>query len=348
LVVFLSILFILYVPLLSRFLFAADGKYCLTGGHDRTVRLWNPARLDPAFPPAVTMGNNSFSRGNDPDDVDAAVPVEGLPRALPIQTYADGLTHPVTAIAVDEGSTTLLSACDKTLCVTDVVTQQVKRRLQGHAGQINAVAISDHSETYLTASYDATVRIWDGRSRSHEPIQILKQAKDSVTNVHVVQDDSGSALIRTASVDGNVRTYDLRMGVIRSDDCGSSITSMAPTHDGECLAVSCLDGTIRLLGLDSGELVNTYDSHHVAGQYGLECCVTSDDQTIVSGSEDGNVVLYDLVRATRSQSLQGHTRPTCSVAAHPLREFSSVVITASFDGNAIVWANNADYMKWQD
>jgi mitogen-activated protein kinase organizer 1 len=323
-------------------LYSADGKYCLTGGHDRTVRLWNPARLDPAFPPAVT-GN--FIRGNDPDP--NAVPVEALPRALPIQTYADGLTHPVTAVAVDKESTTLLAASDKTLVVTDVVTQQVKRRFQGHVGCINAVAISEKSETYLSASYDATVRIWDGRSRSYEPIQILKQAKDSVTNVHVVQDD-GLALIRTGAVDGIVRTYDLRMGLIRCDDCGSSITSMAPTHDGECLVVSCLDGTIRLLGLDSGELLNTYDSHHVAGQYGLECCVTSDDQTIVSGSEDGRVVLYDLVRATRIQSLEGHTRPTCSVAAHPQREFSSVVITASFDGNAIVWANNADYMKWQD
>jgi mitogen-activated protein kinase organizer 1 len=345
--VFAALLFVLEVGapfspfwLSYRSLYLADGNYCLTGGHDRTVRLWNPARLDPVFPPAVT-GN--FVRGNDPD----AVPVESLPRALPIQTYADGLTHPVTAVAVDKESTTLLAASDKTLVVTDVVTQQVKRRFQGHDGCINAVAISDKSETYLSASYDATVRIWDGRSRSYEPIQILKEAKDSVTNVHVVQDD-GLALIRTGAVDGIVRTYDLRMGLIRCDDVGSSITSMAPTHDGECLVVSCLDGTIRLLGLESGELLNTYDSHHVAGQYGLECCVTSDDQTIVSGSEDGRVVLYDLVRATRVQSLEGHTRPTCSVAAHPLREFSSVVITASFDGNAIVWANNADYMKWQD
>lgn len=314
----------------------ADGKYCLTGGHDRTVRLWNPLRLDPAFPPVGALGA-------DPSDT----PVASLPRALPIQTYGDGLTHPVTAVAIDNESTTLLAASDQTLVVTDVVTQQVKRRFQGHVGRINAVAVSDKSETYVSASYDATVRIWDGRSRSHEPIQVLKDAKDSVTSVHVVQND-GLALIRTAAVDGMVRTYDLRKGVIRCDDCKSSITSMAPTHDGECLAVSCLDGTIRLIELDSGELLNTYDSHHAAGQYGLECCITSDDATIVSGSENGSVVLYDLVRANRVQSLQGHTKPACSVAAHPKREHSSVVITTSFDGNAVVWANDADYMRWQE
>lgn len=28
--------------------FTADGKYCITGANDRTVRLWNPTRIDPA------------------------------------------------------------------------------------------------------------------------------------------------------------------------------------------------------------------------------------------------------------------------------------------------------------
>jgi mitogen-activated protein kinase organizer 1 len=320
------------------FSLAADGKYCLTGGHDRTVRLWNPSRLDPAYPPVDLPPHPS-----DPD----TIPIDALPRALPIQTYGDGFTHPVTAVAIDKESTSLLAASDQTLVVTDVVTKQVKRRFQGHVGRINAVAVSEKCETYVSASYDATVRIWDGRSRSYEPVQIFKEAKDSVTSVHIVQDD-GLAFIRTAAVDGSVRTYDLRMGEIRCDNFGSSITSMAPTHDGECLAVSCLDGTIRLMELKSGELLNTYDSHHAAGQYGLECCLTSDDAAIISGSEDGRVVLYDLVRATRVQALQGHTRATCSIAAHPKRECSSVVISASFDGSAVVWANDADFMQWQD
>lgn len=273
--------------------------------------------------------------------------MESLPRALPIQTYTDGITHPVSAVAVDDASTTLALASDKTLVVADVVSKQVKRRLQGHFGRINAVSVSQSAETYLTASYDATVRIWDGRSKSFEPIQILKEAKDSVTDIHVVQDDT-QALIRTSSVDGVVRTYDLRKGMVRCDDFASPVTGMAPTYDGRCLVVSCLDGTIRLVELDSGELLNTYHGHHIAGQYGLQCCVTSDDATIVSGSEDGRAVLYDLVRATNVQSLMGHAKPVCSVAAHPQRDQCSAVITASYDGTAVVWANDEDFMRWQD
>lgn len=336
----------------------------MTGGYDRTVRLWNPARLDPAYPPPPTAAkvgpvSNSLS-SVDPfhhhNHSASAVPLESLPRALCIQTYTDGLTHPVSAVAVSDESTDasssaiLVAASDRTLVVMDLVTQRSLRRLSGHYGRINAVAIGPGRETYLSASYDATVRIWDGRSRSTEPIQLLAEAKDSVTDIHLAQQDNDNlqrpTMIRTSSVDGVVRSYDLRKGLVTCDDHHSPITGMAPTHDGKCLAVSCLDGSIRLMELETGELLNTYLDHHVAGQYGLNCGVTANDTTIVSASEDGSAVLYDLVRATCVQSLRGHTKAVCSVAAHPLEP--SVLVTASYDASAVVWAKDYHYVRWQE
>jgi mitogen-activated protein kinase organizer 1 len=306
----------------------------LTGGHDRTVRLWNPFRLDPGY---------VFTRDEDYE----------LPPALPIQTYTAGYTHPISAVLAVESNTSqiLLAASDKTLVVSDLVTNQLKRRLQGHAGRINALAAADKGEAFLSASYDGTVSIWDGRSRDNKPIQVLREAKDSVTDLHIVQTETeGGAsaamgMIRTASVDGSVRSYDLRKGLLKCDDCGSAITSMAQTHDGQCLAISCLDGTIRLMQTDSGELLNTYSGFHKAGQYSLDVAILADDATIVSGSEDGACIFYDLVRADRVQALEGPTRPTCSIASHP-RE-SSVLVTASYDGNTIVWSNDSTPWKRQ-
>jgi mitogen-activated protein kinase organizer 1 len=352
-------------------MYTANGKYCFTGGTDRTVRLWNPLRLDPAHPPTPAYGSNDPNHDND-DSSSNAIPIASLPQALPIQTYDNGFTHEITAMAVpssssaDDGDTTtttiLLSASDKTLVLHDVVTGQCLRRsTQAAEGRINAVAVSGiNSQVFLSASYDATVRLWDARARhSHRPLQVLKEATDSVTALHVQHEpqQQGSAIIRTASVDGVVRSYDLRKGLVYCDDVGSAITGMTQTRDNQCLAVNCLDGIIRLLDLSSSSssegpnsseslLLNTFEGHHVAGQYGLDCCVTANDATIVSGSEDGRAVLYDLVRGTHVQSLIGHTRPTCCIAPHPKE--ASVMVTASFDGNAIVWANNADFMRWQD
>lgn len=313
-----------------------DGRHCLTGGHDRAVKLWNPFRYDPA-------AQKTSKKSHD-------LP----PPALPIQTYTSGYTHPITAVLAAESRTAsqvLLAASDKTLVSSDLVTQQLKRRFQGHSGTINAIAAARNAEAYITASYDGSVCIWDGRSSDYKPIQVLKEATDSVTDVHIEQSDNDSpnhfpsALIRTASVDGVVRTYDLRRGQLQCDDCGSGITSMALTKDSQCLAVSCLDGTIRLLQVDTGELLNTF-AKHKAGNYGLDVVILGDDATVMSASEDGTCVLYDLVQAKPVQELEvSSKRPTCSIAANP--KWSSVVITASYDETTTVWSHDSSQFYWE-
>lgn len=316
--------------------FSKDGKYCLTGSYDRTVRLWNPLRLDPAHPP----GANTTAHNN------ADIPIEDLPQSLPIQVYHDGISHPVTAVAVDDASTTLVAASEKTVVIHDVVTGQCKRRLQGHTGRINAVAINYDAQVYLSASYDASVRLWDGRSsRSYEPIQMFKQAKDSVTAVHTVQTDD-LTLIRTASVDGIVRTYDLRKGMLQCDDVGNPITGLCATSDQRGLVVNCLDGALRLIDVNQGKLVQHYTNGHVAGQYGLDCAVSADMDFVATGSEDGSAVFYDVTKGRVCQVLEGQRQPTCSVALHPNEDLASVAITASFDGTAVVWGNDGGLMQW--
>jgi len=48
---------------------------------------------------------------------------------------------------------------------------------------------SPDSSVILSGSYDATVRCWDCRSRSLEPIQIMDDAKDSVTSIQVSNEE---------------------------------------------------------------------------------------------------------------------------------------------------------------
>jgi len=353
--------------------FTSDGKWCLTGGLDRTVKLWNPFRVDPQYIAAAAAKPSRSIRKTGLREKEE-IAFQGLPPALNIETYSGGVTHDISALAVtttpsmsssSSSSQTLLTASNKALVVTDLVSNQVKRRLgqNHHTGRINAVAATTQygGEAYATASYDATVAIWDGRSRGTKPLQVLKDANDSVTSVHIRQQtsDAGTysssssskdysnniAIIRTASVDGVVRTYDLRKGLLKCDNFGSPVTSMAHTKDGNCLAVSCLDGTISLMELETGELLNTYNSHHTAGQYGLDVDVLADDSTIVTGSENGACALYDLVRANMVHILDGPARrPTCTVVAHPKQ--SSVVVAASYDNSTVVWSH--DDLPWQE
>ena len=76
-----------------------------------------------------------------------------------------------------------------------------------------------------TGSFDATVRLWDCKSQSTKPIQVLEEAKDSISTLQVVGHE-----ISTGSVDGRVRVYDLRMGMLHVDVIGGP-SSNSPRFD---------------------------------------------------------------------------------------------------------------------
>lgn len=60
------------------------------------------------------------------------------------------------------------------------------------------------------------------------------------------------------SVDCNVRRYDIRIGKMMADHIGQPVTSVTLSKDGQCILVSSLDNTIRLLDKETGELLNEY------------------------------------------------------------------------------------------
>jgi mitogen-activated protein kinase organizer 1 len=269
-----------------------------------------------------------------------------------------------------------LIGSDKTAVLIDCITKKVLRQFHNHTAVINSVSmfmLNGIDQVYATASYDATVCLWDARSsNTYRPIQVLKDAKDSVTAVDICSSSNeDDALIRTASVDGIVRTYDIRKGILQCDNYGSPVVSMARSKNNtpSYFSASCLDGTIRVTNetKDWNRNVVTGSATlstkpiicrdgHVAGRYALECCFLANGTYLLTGSENGSAVLYDVTAdrkkivgtkdelstcatiAPKIREYIGHTAPTCAVAAHPNN--NGVIITASYDGNCIVWANH--------
>lgn len=100
---------------------------------------------------------------------------------------------------------------------------------------------------------------------SRDPVQILDDAKDSVPSLDVSEFE-----ILTASVDGFIRCYDLRVGQLRTDCIGEPVTSVQLSHDGNCILASSLDSTVRLLDKSNGELLSDFRGHKNTVRQG--CC----------------------------------------------------------------------------
>lgn len=86
----------------------------------------------------------------------------------------------------------------------------------------------------LVGSFDATVRLWDCKSQSTKPIQVFDDSKDSVSSLHVLGHE-----IVTGSVDGKMRLYDLRMGLVYVDTLGRKHLTWSTIRKCSCSRHDC-------------------------------------------------------------------------------------------------------------
>ncbi|KAL2054346.1 hypothetical protein ABVK25_005487 [Lepraria finkii] len=164
-----------------------------------------------------------------------------------------------------------------------------------------------------------------------KPVQVLEEAKDSVSSLHVVGHE-----IVTGSVDERMRIYDLRMGMVFVDVIGHPITSTTQTRDANAVLVSTLDSTIRLMDKGNGRLLQSYNGH-TNKDYRIRSMLGMADSVVISGSEDGKLYAWDLLEGKVVSTIdEAHGGKVASAVAvnGVKREWAS----AGADGTVCVWS----------
>ncbi|KAJ4462046.1 putative transducin family protein [Paratrimastix pyriformis] len=281
--------------------FNSDGNYCLTGGQDHTIRLWNPRR-----------GNL-------------------------VQTFR-GHGYEVFDIAVETGNAHFASCGgDKDVFIWDVGATKVIRRLRGHNQKVNAVRYNEDCSLLISASFDQTVRIWDLRSKSFTPIQVLDDFKDSVsglalTNREIIAscvdgcvrtydiaagqlrtDTLGTAItcvsvshdgncILCSCLDGTLRLIDRSNGTLLCQYKGHQNTrykvESCLSPDDSHVVSGSEEGAIFMWSLVEGQVVRKLEGHR-----NVSCSLafhpsTHEDAMLVSASVDGTVKVWNTQQAT--------------------------------------------------
>ncbi|KAF1836099.1 mitogen-activated protein kinase organizer 1 [Decorospora gaudefroyi] len=308
---------------------SGNSTYILTGCSDRTIRLYNPQK---------------------------AAPTSSSTSAAGLVTKYTAHGYEVLSLAINATNDKFISTGgDKTVFLWDVSSAQTLRRFGGHAGRVNrGVWGGDGDSVIVSASFDGTVKLWDAKSHANKPVMTLDDAKDSVTDV-VVHD----AEIVAASVDGRVRSYDIRMGSCVVDVVGPPVTSLAVSKKGTEVLVGSLDSKLRLMDRANGELLRAYtDQVFVNTELRVRSTLGLNDSVVLSGSEHGMVFvwdvmggecLYKLSHVDRKEVTTRGTHPVAAASKPKQHVVSAVAFCQSRrewcsgggDGNVVVWGMGA-------
>ena len=243
-------------------------------------------------------------------------------------------------------TTTASSSCSPTPGTNGMVKQETGEALlefKGHSNFCFSCQFSPQGNLLVSGSFDETVKIWD--VRSGECISTLPAHSDPVTSVSLNRD--GTCIV-SSSHDGLIRIWDVATGECLKTiyaEGNPPVSFCKYSRNGKYILSGMLDGKLRLWntmdkfgngqataatgggsgggGGGGGRCTKTY-SGHLNSKY----CIVSDfmvsnpnRQSIVTGSEDGNVYLYDLQTRNVRQVLEGGHKDAClAVAAHDSKE----------------------------
>ncbi|KAF3884583.1 MULTISPECIES: DUF4082 domain-containing protein [Nostocales] len=285
--------------------FSQDGKNVAAGFRDGRVLVFDPetGKEKKALPGHLNtpvtgvafnpLSNNLASVGRD-SVARVWKPDTGEQTNL-LQAHEN---PPRTIAASQDGRIWVTGAEDTRVDVWDIQTGKLQQIFEGHTGFVNSVAVSPDGKTVASGSDDTTIILWNletGKKR-----KVLLGHTNGVTSVAF---SPNGTLLASASNDGTVRLWDVNSGTVDRVLRGPTkrIRTVAFNLSGTVVAGGGDENNIFLWSLPSGTPLGTLRGNKSIAGIAFN---PVDSDTLVSGDNAGEIVLWDTLRGQQKKIIQ--------------------------------------------
>lgn len=269
--------------------FGPDGRRAVSGGSDRSVRLWNLVEgkelqrmlghTDTVWSVAVSPDGRQALSGS----YDGTMRLWSLTTGQEVRRFV-GHSKGVTSVAFSPlGVLAASGSADQTVRMWDIETGEELLRFGGHTDWVDGIAFSGDGRQVVSGGDDKTLWIWDlTRARSYRMI-----AKHTNSIASVAFSPYGDAVLAGSS-DHGVRLWDIHRGRVRRlmDGHTGAVHSVACAPDGRHAASGSADKTVRYWDMLDGRQLHTLSGH--ASKVN-SVAIAPDGRTILSASDDHTI-----------------------------------------------------------
>jgi serine/threonine protein kinase len=215
------------------------------------------------------------------------------------------------------------------------------KSLAGHSKAVNSLAISPGGQEIISVSADGTIKVWDARTGALK--QTIEESDNEVVSVAFSADGKLAAIgLSGSGGQGAALIFDSsqgKLGEVRQKLPDYNINTVAISPDGQTVAIGNLSGTLKLLDVVSGTLMQRLEGQDVQTR---SVAFSPDGKSVAGGGYGPTVKLWDAETGALKRILEGHGNEITSVAFSP---DGKTIASGSFDYTVKLWDAETGALK---